>query len=395
MPICLEELRHDTPGLSNVIHFNNAGAALMPTPVLDVQIDHLKLEAAIGGYEAATEATERCEAVYTSVAKLIGARTEEIALVENATVAWDMAFYALPFAKGDRILTAEAEYAANYIAYLQVAKKVGAVVETIPSTNSGEVDVGALENMIDERVKLISITHIPTNGGLVNPAVEIGKISKWHGITYLLDACQTVGHMPVDVEEIGCDILSATGRKYLRGPRGTGFLYVHGRLLETLEPPMLDMFAAEWVAPDRFEVRPDARRFENWENNYAARLGLGVAVDYALDLGLAEIWERIQKLAETLRDGLSFIPDVKVRDIGRVQCGIVTFTLEGVDALDIKAALAARRINVSVSNPSSTLLDASRRNLPPVVRASVHYYNDDAEIAQLLEAVTILSTKKG
>jgi cysteine desulfurase/selenocysteine lyase len=395
MPICLEELRHDTPGLSNVIHFNNAGAALMPTPVLDVQIDHLKLEAAIGGYEAATEATERCEAVYTSVAKLIGARTEEIALVENATVAWDMAFYALPFAKGDRILTAEAEYAANYIAYLQVAKKVGAVVETIPSTNSGEVDVGALENMIDERVKLISITHIPTNGGLVNPAVEIGKISKRHGITYLLDACQTVGHMPVDVEEIGCDILSATGRKYLRGPRGTGFLYVHGRLLETLEPPMLDMFAAEWVAPDRFEVRPDARRFENWENNYAARLGLGVAVDYALDLGLAEIWERIQKLAGTLRDGLSIIPDVKVRDIGRVQCGIVTFTLEGVDALDIKAALAARRINVSVSNPSSTLLDASRRNLPPVVRASVHYYNDDAEIAQLLEAVTILSTKKG
>jgi cysteine desulfurase/selenocysteine lyase len=395
MPICLEELRHDTPGLSNVIHFNNAGAALMPTPVLDVQIDHLKLEAAIGGYEAATEATERCEAVYTSVAKLIGARTEEIALVENATVAWDMAFYALPFAKGDRILTAEAEYAANYIAYLQVAKKVGAVVETIPSTNSGEVDVGALENMIDERVKLISITHIPTNGGLVNPAVEIGKISKQHGITYLLDACQTVGHMPVDVEEIGCDILSATGRKYLRGPRGTGFLYVHGRLLETLEPPMLDMFAAEWVAPDRFEVRPDARRFENWENNYAARLGLGVAVDYALDLGLAEIWERIQKLAGTLRDGLSIIPDVKVRDIGRVQCGIVTFTLEGVDALNIKAALDARRINVSVSNPSSTLLDASRRNLPPVVRASVHYYNDDAEIAQLLEAVTILSTKKG
>jgi selenocysteine lyase/cysteine desulfurase len=377
------------------MHFNNAGAALMPTPVLDVQIDHLKLEAAIGGYEAAAEATERCEAVYTSVAKLIGARTEEIALVENATVAWDMAFYALPFAKGDRILTAEAEYAANYIAYLQVAKKVGAVVETIPSTNSGEVDVGALENMIDERVKLISITHVPTNGGLVNPAVEIGKISKRHHITYLLDACQTVGHMPVDVEEIGCDILSATGRKYLRGPRGTGFLYVHGRLLETLEPPMLDMFAAEWVAPDRFEVRPDARRFENWENNYAARLGLGVAVDYALDVGLAEIWERIQKLAGTLRDGLSFIPDVKVRDIGRVQCGIVTFTLEGVDALDIKAALATRRINVSVSNPSSTLLDASRRNLPPVVRASVHYYNDDAEIAQLLEAVTILSTKKG
>ena len=391
----IEKLRRDTPGLSNVAHFNNAGAALMPTPVLNAQIDHLKLETAIGGYEAAAEATERCEAVYTSVARLIGSKTQEIALVENATVAWDMAFYALPFAKGDRILTAEAEYAANYIAYLQVAKKVGAIVETIPSANSGEVDVGALENMIDERVKLISITHIPTNGGLVNPAAKIGKIAKKHDITYLLDACQTVGHMPVDVEEIGCDILSATGRKYLRGPRGTGFLYVRAGLLETLEPPMLDMFSAEWVAPDRFEVRPDARRFENWENNYAARLGLGVAVDYALDVGLADIWERAQVLAGTLREGLSSIPGVEVRDIGRVRCGIVTFTLEGVDALDIKAALSARRINVSVSNPSSTLLDASRRNLPPVVRASVHYYNDDAEIARLLEAVSALSTERG
>ena len=391
----IEKLRQDTPGLSNVAHFNNAGAALMPTPVLDAQINHLKLEAAIGGYEAAAEAAERCEAVYTSVAQLIGAKTQEIALVENATVAWDMAFYALPFTKGDRILTAEAEYAANYIAYLQVAKKVGAVVETIPSTNCGEVDVAALENMIDERVKLISITHIPTNGGLVNPAVEIGRIAKQHDITYLLDACQTVGHMPVDVDEIGCDILSATGRKYLRGPRGTGFLYVRDGLLETLEPPMLDMFSAEWVAPDRFEVRPDARRFENWENNYAARLGLGVAVNYALDAGLADIWERIQVLAGTLRDGLSPIPGVEVRDIGRVQCGIVTFTLEDVDALDIKAALATRRINVSVSNPSSTLLDASRRNLPPVVRASVHYYNDDAEIARLLEAISALTTEKG
>ena len=244
MSLNLDKLRAETPGVQDVVHFNNAGAALMPEPVLAAQIKHLKLEARIGGYEAAAREAERCSSVYESVARLIGASLPEIALVENATVAWDMAFYALPFAKGDRILTAETEYAANYIAYLQVAKRVGAIVETVPSRASGELDTAALEEMIDERVKLISITHVPTNGGLVNPAAEVGRIARKHGITYLLDACQTIGHMPVDVEEVGCDILSATGRKYLRGPRGTGFLYVRQGLLETLEPPMIDLFAA-------------------------------------------------------------------------------------------------------------------------------------------------------
>lgn len=390
MAIDLYRIRAETPGVADVAHFNNAGAALMPVPVLDAQIEHLKLEARIGGYEAAAIAKERCEAVYGSVARLIGAAPEEIALVENATVAWDMAFYSLEFAKGDRILTAEAEYAANYIAYLQVAKRVGAVVETIPSTSDGEVDTAALEAMIDERVKLISITHIPTNGGLVNPAAAIGRIAKAHGITYLLDACQAVGQMPVDVDEIGCDMLSATGRKFLRGPRGTGFLYVRKPLLESLEPPMIDLFAAEWVAPGEYRLRPDARRFENWENNYAARLGLGAAVDYALDLGLDAIWERVCRLAGGLREGLGAMPGVVLRDIGAVQCGIVTFTKEGVEADRIKAALAEKGINVSVSRPSSTLLDATRRGLPPVVRASVHYYNDEAEIERLLQAVSAI-----
>ncbi|MEE3092579.1 MAG: aminotransferase class V-fold PLP-dependent enzyme, partial [Pseudomonadota bacterium] len=324
MTIDIEKIRADTPGIGNVAHFNNAGASLMPTPVLDAQIDHLKLEASIGGYEAAAAAAERCEAIYASVAKLIHAEVEEIALVENATVAWDMAFYSLPLEKGDRILTAEAEYAANYIAYLQVARRAGAVVETIPSTNAGDVDTRALEDMIDERVKLISITHIPTNGGLVNPAAEIGRIANAHGITFLLDACQSVGQLPVDVGEIGCEILSATGRKYLRGPRGTGFLYVRKGLLEKLEPPMIDLFAAKWVAPDRYELRPDARRFENWENNFAARLGLGAAVDYALDLGLETIWQRILDLSSNLRTRLSEVDGVELLDIGTVQGGIVT-----------------------------------------------------------------------
>lgn len=387
MILDLARLRAETQGVQNVAHFNNAGSALPPNAVVETQINHLQLEAAIGGYEAANQESARVAAVYDSVARLINAKPQEIAAVENATVAWDMAFYALKFEPGDRILTAEAEYAANYVAYLQVAKRTGAVVEVIPSASTGETSPDALAAMMDDRVKLVSITHVPTNGGLVNPATEIGRIAKRHGALYLLDACQSVGQMPVDVAEIQCDMLSATGRKYLRGPRGVGFLYVRESLIPIMEPPIIDHFAANWTGLDSYELRPDARRFENWENNYAAKLGLGAAVDYALDIGLDAIWDRVRLLADDLRRRLRETNGITVRDIGQEQGGIVTFSSDHEDSADIKQRLASQGINISVSGPSSTLIDSTRRNLPPICRASVHYYNDEAEIDRLMAAL--------
>ncbi|WP_459852440.1 aminotransferase class V-fold PLP-dependent enzyme [Dongia sp. agr-C8] len=387
MTIDLKRLRADTPGCAKVAHFNNAGSSLPPKPVLKAVIDHLELEAGIGGYEAAAKANDRLEAVYASVAKLINARPDEIALVENATRGWDMAFYAMPFKPGDRILTGISEYASNVISYLQIAKKTGAVVEAVPNDKYGQVSVADLERMIDKKVKLISFTHVPTNGGLVNPAAKIGAVAKRHGIPFLLDACQSVGQIDIDVRKIGCTMLSATGRKYLRGPRGTGFLYVRRDWITRLEPPFLDLHAAEWVAKDRYEIRKDARRFENWESYVAGRLGLGAAADYALKVGMKAIEADLTEKAAQLREGLARLPGVTVHDIGRKKGGIVTFTKAGSSAGAIKAALAKRRINTSVSGASSTLFDMSARGLRELVRASVHYVNSTAELDRLIAAV--------
>ena len=388
--IDVERARRDTPGCRNVLHFNNAGAGLPPQVVLDAVIGHLKLEAEIGGYEAADRESERLEACYGSLARLINCGPDEIAMVENATRAWDMAFYSLPFRPGDRILTAAAEYGSNYIAYLQVAARTGAVVEAVPSDPSGQLSVEALERMIDDRVKLIAVTHVPTNGGLVNPAGEIGRVARRAGIPFLLDACQSVGHMPIDVEAIGCDMLSATSRKYLRGPRGVGFLYVRRSMLERLEPPFIDIRAAEWVAPERYVLRPDARRFENWEGDIAARIGMGVAAKYAMDIGLPAIWARVTWLAERLRSAMSDVNGVTVQDIGAEKCGIVTFTVAGTSCEAVKRALASQDINVTVSGVSSTRLDMEARGLEDVVRASVHYYNTEEEVDRFCGALAAL-----
>ncbi|MEQ8757646.1 MAG: aminotransferase class V-fold PLP-dependent enzyme [Coleofasciculus sp. G1-WW12-02] len=273
---------------------------------------------------------------------------------------------------------------------MQVARKTGATIEVIPNDEFGQISIAGLRQAIDERVKLIAITHVPTNGGLVNPAVEVGKVAKEAGILYLLDACQSVGQMPIDVHEIGCDMLSATGRKYLRGPRGTGFLYVREGVILQLEPPFLDMQAAEWVSRDTFKIRSDARRFENWETNYAGKIGLGVAVDYALSWGLAAIERRIRVLAETLRDQLNDINGVKVQDLGQQKCGIVSFTVEGKEPSKIKRLLSQEKINISVSSAQGTRLDMDARGFMSVLRASVHYYNTEAEVERFCTTLASL-----
>ncbi len=379
----IEKVRADTPAALTQHYLHNAGASLMPAVVVEAIKQHLDLEASIGGYAAAHREADRLDSLYDSVARLVNADRDEIAITENATVAWQLAFYSLPFAPGDRILTAEAEYGANYVAYLQVCQRRGVAVEVVPSDSEGALDVAALDDMIDERVKLISMTWVPTNGGLVNPAAQVGEVARRHGITYLLDACQAVGQLRSDVRELQCDILTATGRKFVRGPRGTGFLYVRRSLLQRLEPPVIDHFSAPWVARDQYELRPDARRFETWENNYAARLGLAAAVDYALDTGIDAIEDRCRYLGAYLRRALETIPGVTLLDLGRDPCAIVSFTVKDTPPDSVVDAAAAAGVTIGLSAPASTRIDAERRALPVLLRASPHYYNTESDLDTL------------
>lgn len=378
--IDVDHIRKDTPGIGHSTHLLACGSALMPQSVVNALIEHTQLEAQIGGYEAQSRQAQALLHVYDLVANHIGAKPHEIALMENATVAWCHAFYALPLKPGSTILTCEAEYAANYVAFLQRAKRDNLKIEIVPSDTSGALDIAALEDRMGADVGLIAITWVPTNGGLVNPATEVGRIAKTHGVPYLLDACQAAGQMRIDVAELGCDFLSATGRKYLRGPRGTGFLYVKEHWLSSLEPAMIDHFGAPWVAMDRYTLREDARRFETWENSYALRAGLGAAIAYADQIGIDLIADRVRDLAHTTRSLLANVAGIEVCDIGHEQCGIVSFKAEGQQPQRLVQGMADAGFAIGASVPSSTRIDSERRNLPTLLRIAPHYYNTEEEI---------------
>ena len=385
--IDINKARQETRGCDRVIHFNNAGSSLMPTPVSDALYGYLQAEELGGGYETAAKEAEALNNFYQATARLLNCAPGEVAFIENATRAWDMAFYSLKFAPGDKILTTISEYGSNVIAYLQQAERFGAELVYVPDDEHGQIDTKALSNLIDDKVKLISISHIPTGGGLVNPAATVGRIARAAGIPYLLDSCQGVGQMPLDVEALGCDMLSGTGRKYLRGPRGTGLLYVRQAFLEQLEPIMLDQHAATLTSPTSYTIRGDARRFENWERFFAGQAALGVAIDYALEWGLENIRERIYMLAANLRNRLREIDGIVITDQGLEQCGLVTFYSEQKEALAIKGALAQRGINVSESSGSGSLVSFQQRNLTSLVRASLHYFNSEDEIERFITAL--------
>jgi selenocysteine lyase/cysteine desulfurase len=376
----IQKFRNETSGTSEWTHFNNAGASLPPDEVVETVIQYLSEEATQGGYETEYKYREQLENVYQLIARLIHAEKDEVAMVENASMAWGLAFNGIEFKKGDVIITSEMEYETNMLGFINAEQTYAVQIKVIPNDEEGNFSLQALEEAITAQTRLIAITHIASTAGTVLPVVEIGKIARKHNILYLVDACQTVGQVPINVKEIGCDILSATGRKYLRGPRGTGFLYVRKEIQDTLKILFMDGHTAQLINENAFEIRNDARRFELFEKNRALALGLGKAIEYALDIGLGRIWQRIQFLAGTMRRQLEKIEGVTVHDHGEQKSGIVTFSVRGVGSSHVKSELAEKKIHVSVGLAKSTLIYMNRNSLSTVVRASVHYYNTGEEI---------------
>jgi len=381
--------RLDTPGCAGRIHLNNAGAALMPRPVLAAVEGHLRLEAEIGGYEAEDAAAPRVHEAYALVARLLGARAESVAFVENATVAVAQALSAFDFQPGDVLVTTHHDYTSNQLMYLALARRRGVEVRRADDLPAGGVDPGSVRRLVAHpRCRLVALTWVPTNSGLVQPAAAVGAICEEAGVPYLLDACQAVGQLPVDVRELRCDFLAATARKFLRGPRGIGFLYVSDRLLASGAYPLaLDMRGAGLVDEERFELAPGARRFENWEFSYALVLGLGEAARYAGEVGIGTGGARTQELAAYARERLAAIPGVRLLDRGPRLCAIITLEVAGWRGADVMRRLREQGINTSASTSGCGPFNAPGAAGTSILRVSPHYYNTREEIDSAVAAV--------
>lgn len=387
MTLNINEIRENTSGIGNGIYLDNAGASLVPKQVMDVIKEHLDLESAVGGYVAQEQKAAALENVYVSLSHLLGGKAYEYALTSSAASAWGRAFYSVPMAAGDNVVTAYNEYCSNYVAFLHRAKRDGIEIRVARADENHALDTEHLASLIDEKTKLIAISHVPSSSGQVNPVAEVGKIAKKAGVLYLLDACQAIGQLQVNVDDIGCDMLAGTARKFLRGPRGVGFMYVRNSIMDKLDPVMMSNQSAVWTASNEMDVRRDARVFEAWERSVAIQLGFGAAVDYLLSLDVTAAMNRTIEMADYLRQKLEAVESVTIADPEGPRAAIVTFEIDGHDPVEVKAALAKQRISVNVASVVHTRLDLESRGIESLLRASPQYYTLPEELDRFVEAI--------
>ena len=357
----------------------------MPVPVI-------KLEASIGGYEAAALQNNAIKMFYQQAARLLNCKPGNIAFTASATDSYTRALSSIPFKEGDYILTDTDDFISNQIQFLSLQKRLGIRIAHIDNAPEGGVDMNDLEYKLNKlKPRLLAITHIPTNSGLVQPVHAIAKIYRNYSESqddttcYILDACQSAGQMKLDVDALQCDFLSVTARKFLRGPRGTGFLYISDRALQQgLEPMFIDMRGAEWISKDIYQVREDATRFEDWEFAYALVLGTSAAIEYCLAIGEDKIWQQVKYLSNLMRDELSSISNLRLLDRGPETGALVTFHVKNQQPRYIVEELLKHKINVVPSYRGFAVLDFDEKQVEWAIRASPHYYNTADEVHEFV-----------
>lgn len=384
----LAKLRVQTPGLDSAVHLNHAGGSLLPRASMEAVREHLALESTCGPMEAATCVADRLDAVRRNAATLINAKPDEIALTGSCSSGVGSFFSSFaPLQPGQRILVGRQEWGGNLATFERAAQRAGARVEAIPCRADGSVDAAALAAMIDERVRLISLTWLPANGGLINDAAAVGAVARRAGVPFFIDAAQALGQIPVDVRALQCDVLAAPGRKHLRGPRGTGLLYVRRDFLPQLDPAWCDVFSAP-LSDTGFVLRNDVRRFETSEKPVALWLALGESIALALRLGAEAIRAEVARRADQLRARLAQVPGLVIHDLGEgARSGLVSFTLAGHLPSTLSARLAQMGIHISANGVPYTPLDMRARQLPAIARASVSYLTTDEDIERLADAL--------
>lgn len=384
----LDTWRRETPGCQTKIHFNNAGASLVPEPVLRATMEYLSLEAVTGGYETADLRADAIKGFYTSLASLLHTQPANISFQSSATSAFAIALSCIPFNSDDKILIAAEDYISNQIAFLSLQKRFGVELIRANSLPEGGVDVDHMRQLMDKhKPKLVSLTHVPTNTGLIQPVEAVGALCRDRNILYLVDACQSVGQMPLDVSKIHCDFLSGTFRKFLRGPRGTGFLFTSDRILQgNFEPLFIDMRGADWTSANAYAARQDSRRFEEWEMPYALLVGCATAVDYALNVGLETIRDRNADLGNGIRSKITGL-GLRLLDRGHKLSSIITVQIPGKESGYVLNNLRKRNINTSIAQHSSAILDFDAKGVTWALRISPHYYNTEEEASTLIQAL--------
>lgn len=396
--------RQETFGCHRLIHLDNAGAALPPDCVTETYIAALQEEAEIGSYRSARKQTAALRQTYAELAQLLNCHVSEIALVESGSRAWDLSFSMIQLAPGSVIVTTEYEYANNYIMMLRAARQCNCRIEFIRLDEGGDISLSHLSELIDawgKDIRVISVTHVPTHNAIINPVEKIGQLirsAKTSGAladtaVYMVDACQSVGQMPVDVQNIRCDVLTICSRKFLRGPRGVAAIYFRKETLDreiasnNAEPTFLNIPGFTWVQEHSYEMRRDGRCFETWESNYSAKTAFGRAINYYMARDPIGVERYVTGLAAHLRKVLRNVNGVSLTDVGANKSALVTFSMKGLPANGILHELEANNINVSIIDRRTAHINMNKRQQHFLLRSAVHYYNTKDEVEKFAQLI--------